>query len=233
MSEHLTSLALDEAASGEPFEAADRTHLASCAQCQAAVAERKALSERILASPQAQAMRARLLGQGQQRPLAVARAVLVRRVVLTALPLAAAIGLFFTAGLRGGDDDGDRVKGTVSVEVVVDGHPAPRAPLGAKVSVAVGAAGHGFAALFAFDPKSGQLDALHPTDGTLAPAPKGARASFGPTLEVTLGATRVIAVFADTQVPADAVRAAALAHARGQPLPAGLWATSVSLEVDG
>ncbi len=233
MSEHLSSLALDEAATGAPFEAADRDHLAGCAQCQTAVQERQALNARLLATPQAQAMRARLLGRPvQQQPAAVARATLVRRVVLTALPLAAAIGLFFTAGFQARPDDGDRIKGSVSVGVLLDGRLTGRAKVGAKVTVAVGAAGHGLVSVFAFDPASSSLEPLFPSDGSLTAAPKGASAPVGAPLEVTPGTTRVVAVFADSPAAPEAIRAAALAHVRGQPLPPTFWAASASLEVE-
>lgn len=233
MTDHLSSLALDEAAVELPLEDSARAHLDGCGQCQAALAERRALNARLLADPRAQALKARLLGgaPASSPAPAAARARPARRWVLAAVPLAAALAVFLTVALRRPDGGGDRVKGAPTVELMQDGRPVRRAPVGARLRVAIGAAGHGFAAVLAVDPASGALEPLWPAAGAMAAAPTGARTPVGPELEVTPGDTRVVAVFADTAASAADAKAAAASQVHGRPLPAGFVAAEVALEV--
>ncbi|MGV3624441.1 MAG: hypothetical protein ACO1OB_26720, partial [Archangium sp.] len=123
MTEHLSSLQLDEIAAGL---VAKPEHLTSCAECSSKLATLEKQNAAFLAMPRAQAQRADFA-----KPK--------RRAVLWLVPLAAAIaiGVFVQR-----DDSSERLKGSASI-VLLDarGEVVTDATVGQKLTLAVGGAG--------------------------------------------------------------------------------------------
>ncbi len=137
MSDHLSSLELDEVASGL---SAGPPHLASCAECRARVSAVKQQNAALLARPEAKRQREALL------PAAPRRSTL--RLVAVLVPLAAALALFFVWP-RPATPTGDRIKGAPSVVLLDDhGNAVTHARPGQQLTLAVGAPGFKRVAIF-------------------------------------------------------------------------------------
>lgn len=125
MSEHLSSLQLDEVAAGL---APAPEHLTGCAECAAKLSALKTQNAAFLALPRAQA---------QLKSMAIEKPQ--RRAMLWLVPLAAAIaiGVFVQR-----DDASERLKGRASI-VLLDSknEPVTEASVGQKLTLAVGGAG--------------------------------------------------------------------------------------------
>lgn len=125
MSEHLSSLQLDEVAAGL---ASPPEHLTSCADCTSKLAALKTQNAAFLSMPRA---------QSQMKSIAVEKPK--RRAVLWLVPLAAAIaiGVFVQR-----DDSSERLKGIASI-VLLDtkGESVTEASVGQRLTLAVGGAG--------------------------------------------------------------------------------------------
>jgi hypothetical protein len=177
VSEHLSSLQLDEVAAGlAPAPA----HLGGCAGCskrlEALRAERAAFSAR----PEAKEQLERLLPAPSRRSLL--------RLLAVAVPLAAVLALLL-AWPRAPVEE--RIKGAPTV-VLLDaaGNVVTHAAPGTKLTLAVGSAGFPQVTVFTVNP-DGTKDALYA--GAVA---AGARVPIA-QLEVTPGDVTVMAVFQD------------------------------------
>lgn len=171
MSEHLSSLVLDEIAAGL---APTPEHVASCEQCAAALTNLRAQNAAFLARPEAKAQQARLVPS--------------RRSMLWAVPaLAAGVALF----VFWPNESTNRIKGAPTV-VLLDtaGNEVTRANSGQRLTLAVGGAGAASVTISAVD-VNGKREQLFA--GAIAP---GARVPVM-ELEVTPGDVTVIADFDD------------------------------------
>jgi hypothetical protein len=134
VSEHLSSLSLDEVAAGLSTGA---PHLATCAECRARVAERQAFAAQFVARPRA---KQQLAAFAPPRP----REHWLRVVVAVAVPLAAAIALVVLSP-RGGvvePEPQTRLKGAPSVTLRdASGNAVTRASPGQQLTLSVGAPG--------------------------------------------------------------------------------------------
>lgn len=201
---HLTALALDEAASGLPLEAEDAQHLEGCGVCRERVTTLTQANRAILS----QATAAHLLKKFTDAPGAPTTALTTptrsrtRRwglLVAAALPLAAGLAMWLAPTQK--PDDGLTFKGAVSLELLNTREiPTTRAHPDDELTLAVGAAGHRFGAVFAID-ENGSITPLYPKRGdTMGPLLGTARQKLD-HLTVTPGNTLVIAFFADTARP--------------------------------
>lgn len=226
MSPHLSQLVLDEAVAGLPLEAHAQAHLDGCQACQSAVRELQGLGERILRTPKAKAMHAQPWGAPVNRPSTTRWA--------RHLALAASLTLLATAAVLrfGAPSEETRIKGAPTVEVQELGQTITAAKVGATVTLAVGGAGHGYAAVFALD-DTGALTQLWPEGLTLAPVTAGAQVTLPPRFEVTAGGLRVVAAFADTPLSTEPLQQAIKRARPGVPPPiTGVWWASQTLEVN-
>ena len=175
MSEHLSSLQLDEVVAGLGDAPA---HLSHCPQCRQQIEQLRGQSAAFMARPEAK-RQLEVLAPKPQRGSFL-------RVLAIALPLAVGIALFF-AWPR--EIPEDRVKGAPTI-LLLDGagnavtHAAP----GSRLTLAVGAAGFSRVEIFAVDAE-GKREALY--SGAVA---AGARVPLT-QLEVTPGDVTVTAVF--------------------------------------
>lgn len=205
---HLTALGLDEAASGLPLEAEDAQHLESCDVCRERVASLTQANRAILS----QATAAHLLKKFTDAPPAATPASTAPAVVpirsrskrlgllaAVALPLAAGLAVWLAPAQK--PDDGLTFKGAVSLELLNTREiPTTRAHPDDELTLAVGAAGHRFGAVFAID-ENGSITPLFPKRGdTMGPLLGTARQKLD-HLTVTPGNTLVIAFFADSAQP--------------------------------
>jgi hypothetical protein len=174
VSEHLSSLQVDEIAAGlSPVP----EHVVQCAACAQQLEAIKAQNAAFLARPQAKAQVARLSEPPRRSFL---------RIAAVAVPLAAGIALFFAMPA---DRPVERIKGAASVVLLdASGQPVTRAVPGQKLTLAVGSGGAARAKVSAVDAQ-GKTEVLF--DGPIA---AGARVPLM-ELEVTPGDVTVTAEF--------------------------------------
>lgn len=209
MTEHLSSLQLDELAAGL---APEPPHLADCAECRARLDALRAARAAFAQHPDAARVLWRLTDA--PAPIPLPRRRLMPLVAAGALALAAGLVLILQQPF---DDETPRLKGAPTVELLDEtGAPVTRAKVGQSLTLAVGGAGAQYAAVFAEEP-GGARTLLWPQAGaTLAPLEPGARVRLR-QLEVTPGAVTVRARFGETPAALDA---------------AGLVEATVRLEVE-
>lgn len=196
MSEHLSALSLDELASGVGAQPGAAEHVAACADCAAKLGALKASRDTLLASGDA-ARRLEAVLAKTAAPAPRPRLKLVH-VAAIALPLAAGLALLIAAPVKTNDDA--RLKGAVTVELDDEaGRAVNVATPGQKLTLAVGAAGLPYGAVFAVDAQ-GAVTVLWPRGETMGAVDKGARVALA-TLEVTPGDVAVVAVFSKTARP--------------------------------
>lgn len=173
MSEHLSALQLDELAAGLGTAPA---HLASCAECSRRLATLRAESAAFLARPEA------------KRQLEALAPAPPRRSFVPILMLAAAAGLaLFFAWPK--EVQEDRLKGAPTVVLLDEaGNAVTHTTPGARLTLAVGAAGYARVEVFAVDAE-GKKESLY-----AGPVAAGARVPLT-QLEVTPGDVTVTAVF--------------------------------------
>ena len=174
MSEHLSSLRLDEIAAGLVLPPA---HLASCEDCTRGLELLQKERAAFLARPEAARQLEKLAPLPQRRSFL--------RVLVIAVPLAAGLALFLTWP-RGPEE---RIKGSPTVMLLNEaGNVVTHASPGEKLTLAVGSAGFPRVEVFASDAR-GNKEPLYSGDvasGALVPLTR---------LEVTPGDVTVTAVF--------------------------------------
>lgn len=216
MSEHLSPLALDELAVGDPNDAA-KAHLEGCASCRLKLDAVKAAALRVGSMPGFEQTFANL---DTERPVVAPLPTKPRRLwpalVAVAVPLAAAL-VFLVMSPR---DDDTRLKGSPTVELLSKDRPVTTAQPGETVTLAVGGAGSTNALVLAID-ASGAVSRLWPQEPQSAPIGPGARVPLSPSFDVTPGSLVVVGFFTDTSQPAAPVLAAvevqvAIARAAGR-----------------
>lgn len=229
MAEHLSALALDEAAVGA-FPEGAKAHLEACAECRARLETLTAMNARLMARPEAR--------RALDAVKAAASPALQRRTVprwaLFAVPLAAALALFF---LVPRDEPEARLKGVATVEVIDEAGAVVRAArAGQRVAVAVGAAEHTHVAVLAVE-ASGAVSVLWPRGELFRPVARGARVRLEPPFDVTPGTVVLHAFFADSALPIEAagtalreaVKAAGPLEAK---TPAGAWSATAMMRLE-
>lgn len=176
MSEHLSSLQLDELTAGL---APRPDHLERCEACSRKLEALRAEQAAFLSRPEAKRQLEALTPPPARRSFL--------RVLAVAVPLAAGLVLFF-AWPRAGE--ADRIKGAPKVMLLDDrGIPVTHAAPGSRLTLAVGNAGFSSVEVFAVDAR-GNKETLYSGDvasGALVPLTR---------LEVTPGDVTVMAVFA-------------------------------------
>jgi len=193
MTTHLSNLSLDELAADLPVAEASTAHLAGCEACRARLAQRQQLNLAILARPEAQArLDALVRAPARRRPS-------YSTVLAIVVPLAAALLLWLAPAHR--PEDPTTLKGAASVQLLdAAGVASTHAHPGDTLTLAVGAAGHRFGAVFAVD-SAGGISVLYPAAGTaMGPLDGNARQRLT-GLDVTPGDTRLVAFFADEPRP--------------------------------
>lgn len=172
MTEHLSSLQLDEIAAGLVTAP---EHVSSCTQCAESLAVLRVSSSSFLARPEAQRQMKALLTRRSLVP-----------VFAVAASFAAAVVLFLAWPQP---TTGDRLKGSPTVMLLDEsGQPVTHAPPGSKLTLAVGTAGFSRVRVFATD-DAGKKDELY--RGAVSP---GARVPLM-QLEVSPGDVTVTAEF--------------------------------------
>jgi hypothetical protein len=101
-------------------------------------------------------------------------------------------------------DDGTRLKGAPTVELLVKNEPVTRARPGETVTLAVGGAGSSHALVLAID-TSGAVSRLWPEADASAPIAAGARVQLSPSFDVTPGSLELVGFFTDAPQPAGPV----------------------------
>lgn len=180
MTDHLSALALDEAAAALPLTDPDAAHLTACADCQARLAALKQTDAALLASPAAQRTLA-ALSPPRRTP---------RLLVLAgSLALAAGLSLWLTTSLSNPQPTG--LKGAPELVLLTpEGVAVTHAAPGESLDLGVGGAGHTHATVFAID-ATGGLSTLF-----TGPLRGGAREKLT-RVRVTPGDVLVLAFFAD------------------------------------
>jgi hypothetical protein len=227
MSEHLSSLVLDELATGLEVSVARREHANQCRDCRARLDRIVAAREQASSAPPFAQVLERL--RRAPRPAPSRRSL--RWALLFAPVLAAAAALVLLVN-RAPLRQPDRIKGPASLRVVgADGQSPAAFRAGDRVRLSVGGAGLPYAAVMAIDER-GAISALWPPNaaasGEIAP---GAEVLLAPGFEVTSGSIALHAFFSERPLRfADArealERGLTAAHASGssplQALPAAL-----------
>jgi hypothetical protein len=200
MSEHLSALALDEAAAGEALAPEVRAHLDGCAACAQKVQARKEQGAALVASSEGRRRLEAVSATVEAKPARGPAPVhpLVRLAFVASLPIAAALTLFLLSPRTV-----ERLKGGVSVELIDStGTAATRVVVGQRLQLAAGPAGRSFALVFTVS-EGGAVTQVWPEDRRQAdPIPPGSRTILIPSLEVTPGSFTVHACFADEAVSA-------------------------------
>jgi hypothetical protein len=193
VSEHVSALVLDELASGP---GPSNAHVESCEQCRAKLNALKT---------QAQASRASFGYARTKARVLAPKPSPWRWVALVATPLVAA-GLFFVA-LHSGQQEGDRLKGTPSIDFVrADGVAVTDVRPGTHLKLKVGAAGFTHALALAVDDK-GAVEQLWPQDGADDTLPGRGVVMLPRELEATPGPVTVHVLL--SQAPIDSAKAKA------------------------
>jgi hypothetical protein len=205
MGEHLSALALDEVAAGTVNPQAD-AHLRECGECRRRLDAVTSSSSAISAMP---AFEARL--RDLESTLPAAPPSRWRRVALVAVPLAAALVLLVVLGRP---DDGTRLKGAPTVELLLDGQPVSQAREGTRLDLAVGGAGATHAVILGVE-ASGAVVLLWPEGDGAAAIEPGARTLVGKRFVVTSGDLLVVAFFSTTAQPIAPIRDAVQKAATG------------------
>jgi hypothetical protein len=221
MGEHLSALALDEVAAGTANPQA-QAHLRECGDCRRRLEAITSAASAISAMP---AFEARL--RDLESTLPAAPPSRWRRVAFVAVPLAAALVLLV---MLGRPEDGTRLKGAPTVELLLEGQPVAQAREGARLDLAVGGAGATHAVILGVE-ASGDVVPLWPEGDVAAPIEPGARSLVGKRFVVTAGDLLVVAFFSTKAQPIAPLRdAVQKAAAGGAPstleLPTGFGATA-------
>ncbi len=195
MSAHLSPLALDSLAAGATIDAAAFDHVAACAQCAAALDERKAFSARVLAEPEAR----RRLGVLQSKVVAAASAPARPwwfKVLVFAVPvmLVAVVVNFASTGEVA---LGSRVKGAAQLQVLRDGVAVSSVPAGSRVELRLGGAGAKYGAVLAIDDKTGAVDIVWPPNGEQSKRLEGGASERLAEFQVTEGSMTLRAYLGD------------------------------------
>jgi hypothetical protein len=231
VNDHLTAFALDALVAGEPNEVAT-AHVADCAACRARLDAHKLMARQVSSMPQFEQTFSAL----DFSPPAASTRPPRRRwpaVLAVAVPLAAVLVFLIASPRR---DDGTRLKGTPTLEVLLDDQPVTRARPGDTIGLAVGGAGSSHGLVLAID-EAGAVSRLWPQADVAAPIAAGARVPLSPTFDVTPGSLVLLAVFTDAPQPVAPVIAAVerqLAAGRSPlqlELPA-FWGRTASLALE-
>lgn len=216
MSEHLSPLALDELAVGDPNETA-KAHLDGCAACRLELDAVRAAALQVRAMP---AFEQTFAALDTERPVVAPLPKKTRRLwpalVAVAVPLAAALVFLVLSP----PDDDTRLKGAPTVELLLKDRPVTTAQPGDTVTLAVGGAGKTHALVLAID-ASGAVSRLWPQEPQSAPIAAGARVPLSPSFDVTPGSLMLVGFFTDASQPSAPVLAAveaqvAIARAAGR-----------------
>lgn len=196
MSEHLSALALDEAAASLPLGADAQAHVQACAQCRARIEALKADNARVLASPHGVAVRNELVGRHAAKAARPSR-----RWILPALSaLAAAVVLFVFVPRPSVPSDQDRLKGSPAIAVLRDGTTITSARVGERVGLQLSPAGLSHAAVFAVD--DGEVVRLWPrASESMARLKREGIVTLDDAFEVTAGSVTLHAAFAAKGLP--------------------------------
>jgi hypothetical protein len=192
--QHLSPLVLDTVAAGLPYADSARVHLGSCESCRGRLEAVK--------SERAATMQSSRFAAGLRRasPSPVPRLRWAPKVA--GFAIAACLSLIIGSRLVSKHEEGGRLKGQVTVEVLQgDSTPVGTAKVGDQVSLAVGGAGFSQVAVFAIS-ADGAVTLLE-SSMPLAP---GARVPVGKLFEVTPGSLLLFACFDDRPLPIDALR---------------------------
>ncbi|MCP3142792.1 hypothetical protein [Pyxidicoccus xibeiensis] len=222
MSEHLSDFALDEVLAGGPRS----PHLESCGACRERLARLGAHAESVQAGPHFSRVRARLLAEAAQRPsrpttswfsawlLVPALATLAVVVVQGTPPVDAGGQAGPSTGAEGAapaGGQGTRVKGPPAVELfrLEDGQVNPALKEGDAVALRLRSGGRPYALVVSMD-VGGQVEALWPAGAgrsgeLVAEQP-------APLFQVTRGDFVVHAIYSDTPLRFDEVRAWLATH---------------------
>ncbi|MDP3499157.1 MAG: hypothetical protein Q8S33_02440 [Myxococcales bacterium] len=207
MSEHLSPLALDELAAGDPNDAA-KAHLDGCASCRAKLDAVRAAALQVSAMP---AFEQTFAALDTERPAVAPLPKKTRRLwpalVAVAVPLAAALVFLVMSP----PEDDTRLKGAPTVELLVKDRPVTTARPGETVTLAVGGAGNTHALVLAID-TSGAVSRLWPQEPQSAPIAAGARVTLSPSFDVTPGSLMLVGFFTEASQPAAPVLAAVESH---------------------
>lgn len=222
MADHVSSLVLDTLGAGLPVEPAARAHVEGCTQCASAVSARRASAARVLERPEARRTLGLLQSRVAQKTERPARAWWVKALLIAA-PIALAVVLV----TRVVDPQGERVKGATELKVLLDGAQVTRAPVGSRVTLALGGGRAAYAAVLSVD-AHGEVDIVWPvkgdTSGRLTGGANEALAQF----EVTPGSLTLHARLSETPLALNELMRE-LREAKGAA-PRGPW-VSTRLEV--
>ena len=197
MSEHLSPLVLDELAVGDPNDAA-KAHLEGCASCRARLEEVKAAALQVMSMPRFEQTFAALETHAPVvTPLPKKARRLWPALVAVAVPLAAALVFLVMSP----SDDGTRLKGTPTIELLLNDRPVTKARPGETVTLAVGSVGKAHALVIAVD-SSGTVSRLWPQEDSSGAIAFGARVLLSPSFDVTPGSLLLVGFFSDTSQPA-------------------------------
>lgn len=202
MSEHLSPLALDELAVGDPNDAA-KAHLDECGSCRAKLDAVRAAALQVRAMPAFEQTFASLETEPPVvAPLPMKSRRLWPALVAVAVPLAAALVFLVLS-----PPDDTRLKGAPTVELLLKAQPVTTAKPGDTVTLAVGGAGETHALVLAID-ASGAVSRLWPRDPQSAPIAAGARVPLSPSFDVTPGSLMLVGFFTHASQPAAPVLSA-------------------------
>jgi hypothetical protein len=202
VSEHLSALALDELAVGDLNDAA-AAHLEGCDGCRARLRQVKEAALHVTSMPDFErTLDALELVRPLKSPPSQKRRKFLALTAL-AVSLAAAVIVLVLVPRR----DDTRLKGTPTVELLLNDRPVTSGRPGDTLTLAVGGAGHTHAVVVAVD-ANGAVSRLWPVEeraGAIAP---GARVLLSPSFDVTPGSLLVLGFFTDGPQPATPVIAA-------------------------
>ena len=193
MTRHVSDFALDLLAVGHGSRG-DERHVDSCDGCKHRLEKIRAARSKSQRSPRYEQVR---------RTVDVAHAPVVARprwtwALLAAPVAAAAIVLAIDTG--GLPRDGTRVKGDFHVGIEQRGESEDAIAAGERVSLAVGAAGHGYVIVYVLE-DDGDVELVWPVGGERSgPAPTGARGELTPSFRVTPGSFTLLAIFSDEPI---------------------------------
>lgn len=248
MSEHLSDLVLDEVMAG----GARPPHLEACDTCNARVTLLRAHAEGVRARPDFSRVRARVLSEAAQRPSRPAASWFSGWLLVPALATVAMVVLL--RGPLSGDTvegpplvtpgPGIRVKGPPGVELLrlVDGQVNPVLREGDEVALRLRSGGRRYALVVSVDVE-GQVEALWPSGAARSGELDAEQPA--PLFQVTRGDFAVHAIYSETPLTLDEVRAWLAMHgpecsgASGETpcqepagLPSGAAHATVSLQVE-
>ncbi len=216
MSQHLSSLVLDEAQTGRQITGEVRQHLTECTACQARIERVRTRVEKARTSPLYQQTLTRVTTESPEKKPILLTAVVV---VLASVALAVLITLWSQRTVR--EDDEDAVGTSTAFGLRVDG---PHAPLWANdpMSLSVKAGGRAYVLVMAVDEKRRPIQIWPPEGENAGRAPKVIEGVLSPEPVAPAGQFVFYAFFGDSPLPSATAGAAILgaeALARSKSLP--------------